>query len=153
MGVALGIAAGATMLGSLISGAGQAQQGQQQAAIAERNAQLAEAQATDAQQRGGREAGLLRMRASRLTGAQKAAYANSGVDVSSGSPLEAMADTRMMSELDVLTARNNAARQAWGYRVEAQNYREQARADRTAGTFGAIGSLLGGGAKVAGMLG
>jgi hypothetical protein len=31
-----------------------------------------------------------------------------------------------MGELDALTIRNNAAREAWGYRVQATNYRQSA---------------------------
>lgn len=144
MGAAAGIAIGGSVLGSLLGAGGAIQQGQAQAAQDRANANLAKAQADDALARGGQQAGLLRMRTSQVIGQQKVGYAASGVDTQSGSPLQTMASSRMMGELDVATAKNNAARAAWGYRMQANNYLNDANAAESNSKMAAVGSLLGG---------
>lgn len=44
----------------------------------------------------------------------------SGIDMTNGSSLDVRSDSAMMSELDALTIRNNAMREAWGHRHEAK---------------------------------
>lgn len=61
-------------------------------------------------------------------------YATSGVDTASGSPLDVLGDAKMIGTLDDMTIRNNAFRQAMGYKVEAINYRR--RGDYTLKTGG-----------------
>lgn len=82
----------------------------------------AEVGAQDALQRGSMAAAQLRMRGNQLAGQQKAAYAASGVDSSSGSAADTLASTRAMAELDAQTAKNNAAREALGYKQRAFQY-------------------------------
>jgi hypothetical protein len=52
-------------------------------------------------------------------GTQKAGQAASGVDVNTGSSVASRAGTVQVGTLDVLTARSNNARQAYGYEVAA----------------------------------
>lgn len=111
---------------------------------ARRNAALADSQAADAYRLGAWRVGMLRARGSQVTGAERAGYAASGVDVTQGTPLQTMAGTRFMSDLDIQTAHNNAARQAWGFKQQAGMYRRQAELDSQAGVFGAIGAGMGG---------
>lgn len=101
--------------------------------VAEQNAKLAEQQATDATARGATSESRFRTSTSQLVGAQKTGYAGQGVDVSTGTPAEVMADSARLGELDALTIRNNAAREAFGYTVQAANERTQGAMARMAG--------------------
>lgn len=58
-----------------------------------------------------------------LIGAQRAGYAAQGVELDEGTAKAVQTQSAGMGELDALTIRNNAAREAWGYRVGATNSR------------------------------
>ncbi len=105
---------------------------------------LADAGAADAQARGNRAAGQLRLEASQLGAQQKVAYAASGVDATTGTPAEVQGFTRAVGELDAITTSNNAALEAWGLRREASQHREAARFEKTRTKLKVAGSLLGG---------
>lgn len=143
------------LVGSIASAGDAERQGREDAQAFERNARLARLAAMDAESRGAQEAGRARMKGTQVIGEQKVAFAASGVDVSSGSPLALMADSRMMSELDAQTLKNNAAREAWGLRMEADDLDKQAKRSRQRGRNSAYGALFGGianfGAGAAGM--
>lgn len=83
------------------------------------NATLAEQAAVDATNRGTEEERRVRRRTSQLIGAQRAAAAAQGIDVASGSALDLQDEATYMGELDAETVRNNAAREAYGFRVQA----------------------------------
>lgn len=100
------------------------------AQIQERNAAIAEMQAVSAEERGAEAERLHRERVSGLKGSQRVAAAASGVLVDVGSPLEVLQDTAILGELDALTIRSNAAREAWGFRTQAGGYTAQARLSR-----------------------
>lgn len=108
------------------------------------NAGLADAQGANALQLGTWQAGRIRQRAGEIAAAQRAGYASSGVDESVGSAAQVQAGTRAQGALDALMAQNNAARQAWGYKVTSQQYRNQAQADDISGRYAQTGALLGG---------
>jgi hypothetical protein len=63
-------------------------------------------------------AGRQRMKGSHLLGAQSAAYASAGVDLGSGSAVSAGLSSKAMSDMDAAIIQNNAAREAWGYKVQ-----------------------------------
>lgn len=153
----------AMMIGStVVSGAGQIAAGKAQASaanynakVAEMNATLADRRARDAIERGKLEEQRKRMEVSQLQGAQRAAMAANGVDLSFGSPLDALVDTAMMGELDALTIRANASREAYDQDVQGVNLRADAALSRAnaksakaGGFMGAMGTVLGGGADV-----
>jgi hypothetical protein len=83
------------------------------------NAHLADLQAQDAISRGAQAEIISRQRTGQLIGAQRAAAGAQGVEVNSGSSVDAQADAARTGELDALTIRNNAARSAWGYQVQS----------------------------------
>lgn len=154
----------ALMIGSTVMGGVSAiQQGQAQAAamnynaqVAEMNATLADRAAKDALRRGAAEEQQKRMEISALQGRQRAAMAANGVDLTFGSPLDTLVDTAVMGELDALTIRRNAAREAYDYETQGVNYRADAglsrvnaKAARTGGYLSAGGTVLAGGAEVA----
>lgn len=110
--------------------------------IAEKNAQVTDFQSSDAVYRGEIEEDNLRLEVRRIIGAQRAAYAGQNVDVNEGSASVAQEDTAYLGELDALTIRNNAAREAFGYKVESFNQRSQGTLDRMRGTNQAATTLL-----------
>lgn len=116
----------------------------------ERVARLEDANAVDSLSRGSLLAGQARMRGSQVIGKQRVAYANSGVDVSVGTPVDVAGGTRLFSEMDAQTLVNNAAREAYGheqvgikYRAQKQQVENDLSAQQTALPLNAVGSLLG----------
>lgn len=151
---------GSTLLGA----AGQIQQGNAAASAAKYNAQVAEMNATlsdrkakDALERGKIEEQNKRQEIAQLKGRQQASMAANGVDLSFGSPLDTIVDTAVLGELDALTVRRNANREAYDYEVQAVNGRADAtlsrmnaKAAKTGGYLGAVGTVLGGAGKAYG---
>lgn len=128
-----------------------------QAAVDRNNQQVAAWQAADALERGQEAERQQRLRAQSALGSQKAAMAANGLDLTSGSPLDILGDTAMYGELDALTIRSNAEREAYGYRVQSQNFSTNAQlsqmrgsAAQTAGMIGAGSTLLTGAGQAAG---
>jgi hypothetical protein len=121
------------------------------------NARLAERRAQDAIQRGQIEEQRKRMEVAKIKGAQEVALAANGLDVSFGSPLDTIVDTATLGELDALTIRSNAYREAYENRVDASNQRAnanlrrmEAASARTGGYLQAAGTILGGASKAYG---
>jgi hypothetical protein len=110
---------------------------------------MADEQARDAIRRGAYDELRQRRQNSILQGEQRAALAASGVEIDSGSGLEIQEASAREGEQDAAVIRFNAEREAWGYGVQATNYRNAASAARaqgrnamTAGIIGAGTSLL-----------
>jgi len=103
------------------------------ARLSEFNAAVAELQAADAIARGAQEEARFRDGIDGLIGSQRAAIAANNIDVGFGSALDVQADAAYQGELDALTIRNNAAREAWGYAVQAQDSRLRAQIARREG--------------------
>lgn len=152
----------ALTIGSTVVGAaGQIQAGNAQAAasrynaqVAEMNAKMADRAARDAIERGQIEEQNKRREIAAIQGRQQAAMAANGVDLTFGSPLDTLVDTAVLGEIDALTIRRNAAREAYDYEVQGVNYRADATLARmnassatSGGYMGALGTVLGGGAK------
>ncbi len=152
------VAAAASIAGTAIGAYGQyrnarasSQAAQYQAQVAQNNHRISEQYAQDALDRGKQEEAAHRAKVDRIKGAQLAALAASGVDISDGTALDLLADTAEMGELDAQIIRNNAEREAYGYRVKGMNYKSEAgllrtRADtyRSAGMLSVGSSLLSG---------
>jgi hypothetical protein len=149
---------GSTVMGGVSSiqqGNAQAAAGRYNAQVAEMNAKIADNNARDALERGKIEEQNKRREVSMLTGRQRAAMAANGVDLSFGSPLDTLVDTAMLGELDALTIRSNSAREAYNYKVNAENSRADgrlslanAKAAKTGGYLSAMGTVLGGAGDV-----
>lgn len=141
------VAIGLSALGS-VSQANQARQaGQAANQAAQYNAQVSEAQATDALQRGEANAAQIRGRTRQQIGRQTTALAGAGVDVGSGSALDIISDTAAFGSMDEQTARSNAMREAYGFRTQSQQQRLQGQQARQAGRNQATSSILGGAAR------
>lgn len=117
---------GVMMAGSAISAYGQYQAQDAQLDQARNNAVMADNQASDAITRGALAEEQQLARTRQMLGTQRAAIGASGVEAS-GSAGRLLDDTAAIGAADAMTIRNNAAREAWGFRVETNNFRNQAR--------------------------
>jgi hypothetical protein len=130
-------------IASAVAGAGGALgQGQAQQDALDINAKLARMQAKDAKARGKVAVDRLRADVRSLIGAQRVGFAGQNVLVDDGSALEIQADTARLGEKDALRLKNNFAREAWGYEVEALQFDFQAEAAAQAARTRAFTSLL-----------
>jgi len=117
----------------------------------ERNSEIAQIEAQDAIRRGEDEENRIRRQVSRTQGQQRAAFAAAGVVVDEGTPLDVLQETAAEGEQDALTVRHNAAMEAWGHDVTAQNYRNDAtltRFQKTDPEFARETTLIGGRSKL-----
>lgn len=134
-----------------ISVVGGMQQGKQQEAAANsaagqarQNAFFANDAANDAITRGRNDASLQRMRTASALGSQRAAMAENGGVIDADSNARLQEDTAMLGEMDALTIQNNAAREAYGYKVQAIQGVSNANALQTQGQTQKKNSILGG---------
>lgn len=153
----LALTLGSTLLGA----AGQMQQASATAAaakynqqVANMNAELSDRRAKDALERGALEEQRKRAEVAQIKGRQQAAMAANGVDLTFGSPLDTLVDTAVLGELDALTIRTNANREAYDFKVQAVNQRAggtlegmKAKSAIQGGWLGAAGTVLGGAGK------
>lgn len=134
-----------SLLGTGVSAAGSKKQGKKLKRLAGFNAGVAEQQAQDALDRGREAQDQLRSGVRKLVGSQRAGFAAQGVSLAdAGSASEVEADTYAMQQQDLERIRVNAAREAWGFRVQAENYRRGGQAQAQQGTAAAAGTILAG---------
>ena len=132
-----------------MSAVGTARQAQSQAQAKNYEAEVAAQNARIAQQQGEAAAELQAKEAQRKIGAMVAQYGAAGVDVSSGSPADVLADSVRSATLDNLTTKYN-------YQLKALDYTNQSNLDsdsasyyRTSGYFNAASDAVGTGSKIA----
>lgn len=123
----------ASAAGAIQQGQAQKRQANYQAAVERNNAQIAGWQAEDATKRGAIEEQRQRLATAKLRGSQRAGMASNGIEISSGSPLDVLMDTAQLGELDALTIRSNAEREAYGLRTQQSNLTAQSGLTRMAG--------------------
>ncbi len=157
-------AVGQWKAGSADKAAGEAQQraANDEAALSDWNAQVVDLQAKDAVERGRLEENRFRQNVNLLIGSQRAGFAAGNVDVGFGSAVDVQAESAHQGELDALTIRTNAAREAWGFNVQAEDLRRRAeitrkegvnaaaagRARQSADRWGAVGTIAATGASL-----
>lgn len=128
----------------------QNKQNKYQEKVAKNNALINENLAKDAENRGAIDEANHRLKVAQMKSSQRAKFGATGADVNLGSALEVQADTAMMGELDALTIRSNAGREAYGYRGNASNIQSQSRLNSMAAKNNQVNTLLTGTSKVAG---
>ncbi|MDR2219726.1 MAG: hypothetical protein LBE24_04005 [Methylobacillus sp.] len=126
-----------------------------QAAIAETNAKIAEIGAETALAQGAAQIAQQTMEAGHIKSRQRANLAAAGVDLKVGSAAETQATTDIMKEIDKNTLHANAVKNAWGYRTQAVDYRNQALMARATAkgispSKAMFSSILGSAGRVAG---
>lgn len=126
-----------------------------QAQVDRNNAIMAQQNAQDARRRGDQAQEEQQRKTAQIEGRQRAAFAANGIELTSGSPVDVLADTATFGELDRQTIGNNAEREARGYEAQRVNFNSSAglnkmKADNAsaAGSLGALSSLVNGGANV-----
>ncbi len=124
------------------AGAAAARSKESEAQLAEYNAAVAELQAADATTRGALEANRFRKQVAQVIGSQRTGFAAGNVDVGYGSAVDVQGDAAFLGELDALTIRTNAAREAWGYKVEAEDLKQRAAISRQEGEFARESGVL-----------
>lgn len=124
--------------------------GQAQSAAASYNAKVADQNAEAMRQQGAAAQEQQRQDAMRKLGLMQANYGASGVDPSTGSPLDVFADSVQKSTLDNLTTKYNYQMRALGYQNSSTLDSFQSDQASTSGYLNAAGSLLGGASKAYG---
>jgi len=140
IGVMIGLTAG----GIVMDVVGKIKAGNAAKSIGDYNAAQYELQAQDALQRGAQDEERYRAGVKTLIGSQRAGFAGQNVDVGQGTPVDVQADTAYLGELDALTIRQNAQREAHGYEAMAVNARMGGQAAANADYFSAGATALGG---------
>jgi len=136
--VAIGAGAG------LMQGLGKKAEANAQADQLRQNAMFLRQSADDAIARGRSESDWARVETQQLIGTQRTAQAASGGEVNTGTNALMQQDTAQLGELDALTISNNAAREAYGYNVEATSNEQNAKRIKKAGKNAVLTSVIGG---------
>lgn len=151
--VGTGISAFGAVEGAQAQSANAAYQSQ----IAANNAKIANQNASWTMQSGEAQAQQEGMKTRSEVGAIKAAQAGNNIDVNSGSAVDVRSSASQLGELNALTIRSNASRQAYGYETQSMNETAQSQLEASqssqaldAGMFSVAGSLLGGASSFAG---
>ena len=113
------------------------------------NIRLAEMQARNAILRGDKAAVAYKKQAKGIIGSQRVALAAQGVSVNEGSALELQKDTKKIADVDMLTIKNNAWQEAWGYKMQALSLDFQSQFADQANQFASKNTLLSGVAQAA----
>lgn len=132
---------------NLFNAAASYEQGKYLDDVAKVNAGISSRAANDAIKRGEVEADEQRKTTQQVIGAQRTGFAAGNIDVNTGSAGQVQNDAAALGELDALTIINNAEREAYGYRVQAMDQRQQGKLAKWQGKTGAFGSILGGAEK------
>lgn len=149
------IGTGVSVLGSIQSSNATRQAANYQAQVAANNAAIAQGQANQATAAGATAVEQQGLKTRAEVGAIKAAEGASNVDVNTGSNVDVRSSAAELGQLDALTIRSNAAKQAYGYEIAGAGFtgqaglaQAQAAQAGTAGGISAAGSLLSGASGV-----
>jgi hypothetical protein len=136
--------------GSVFSAIIAAKTGAYNSAMAEYDAKQLDDMAATAIANGETEASRVGTQGRQLAGAQRAALAANGVDVSYGTAADIQKDTMDMTGRDMKTVRLNAMAEARGIRAKATATRIQGSQEVDRARAQEVGSLLTGGAQAIG---
>ena len=136
-------------LGTVVGAVGSIASGVSANNVAKYNAEVAENNATAERQRAAYEADLTRDNVRRVVGAQRAAGASSGLDITSGTPVAVLGDTAKAGELDVLARLYSGEAAATASMNDAARFRAEGKAQKQAGFINAGTTLLSGFGKMA----
>jgi hypothetical protein len=109
--------------------------------VAKVGQKVAEARAVDAERLGQVDAQERRLKTRLMLGSQTVGFAAQNV-AASGTALDILGDTAMFGEIDETRIRANAARQAWGYRMEGWNIKANNALAKFQGKVDRMGTIL-----------
>lgn len=142
----LGIGAAAIKTGMDLAAGAETSRAQSQQA--KKNSALAELAAEDSEQRGSNEAQMTKVKAGQTAADIEVAAAGSGVDPTVGTNARGIAGARAFGSIDANTIKNNAAREAWGYRAQGADFKATGRLAEQRGGHQAFSTMLGGAAQL-----
>lgn len=144
-----------TIASTVVSALSSISQGQQQAASAKYNAKVQENNAETARQnanlasaKGAANAGREQQKTRATVGAIKASQAANGIDVNTGSTVDVQSSAAELGQLNAITIRGNAARQAYGYQTQEVSDKAQAQLDRQEAKYDAAAGYLNAGSTL-----
>jgi len=145
--VVVGVSAGVAGYGAYRESKAKKKAAKYNAAVARNNAIIADRMAEDRLAKGRQEERNFRKQLSQLKGKQRSIYAGSGVVVDEDTPLDVLGETAELGELDAMTIKSNAEREAYGFKVQGMNFRAQeglytATAKNTRPLFDAFSTTL-----------
>lgn len=152
MTTAYGLDAGASIGSAIMQGQALKARGAYQKQQYDLQARLQEMQGADAIDRGNKAAEQHLKATKGMIGSQRAAMGAQGVDVNDGTAAEIQRDTAALGALDAMTIKNNAWREAWGYRMQALQSRQAGEMSELAGNQQATMTYLTGGMQALGSL-
>ncbi|MEH6358830.1 MAG: hypothetical protein V7745_07560 [Pseudomonadales bacterium] len=138
------------VVGTAVSAVGAISQGQAAKSAAKFNADVAKVNATQSRLQAGAAAESQDRQRRLRAGANRAALGGSGV-TAEGSPLDVFADNARQEKLDELRILHAGEVSATGFEADAAIEKIRGKSAQRSGLFGAAGTLLGGGAKIAGL--
>lgn len=151
-----GIATGIKAYGAVKEGEAAQASANYNAAVQRANAAQAKSNQQLASQAGMAQEGMFQQKTRAETGQTIANQAGSGVDVNSGSATDVQASQAELGQLDAMTIRSNATKEAYGYQVQEVNDKAQANLDvfegknaKKASIINAAGTLIGGASDAA----
>ena len=98
--------------------------------MADLNARLSDMSAKQALRQGQVEYQASRLDTANLKEKQRTSFAANGIDLSSDTAVRVLTSTDVLGEIDANTINANAARAAWGYKLEGVQYRNEALVTR-----------------------
>jgi hypothetical protein len=139
-----------SLIGTGVSAASAYNQGQVQRAMLRNQAILGEQQAEETLKTGVINQNNYRRQINALIGRQRAVIAANNVQ-NAGSPLALQEDTAAIGEADIANIRNQAALDAWGFKVGADQARYRGDLYASAGATSAFGDVLAAGGQLYGL--
>lgn len=115
------------------------------------NAAISNINAEDAIERGNEEAGRIRRQTKLVLGQQRASFAGQGIDIGTGTAAKIATETTAIGDIEAITIKNNAYREAWGQKVRALGFRTSAAMEGVAGRFTRRSLLTSAGTKLTGI--
>lgn len=112
-------AIGASLIGAGFSAYSAIQAGKMQREMYELNSLIGQKQGEYALEKGQIQEQVVRYGTKQLIGKQRASFAAQNIALDDGTALEMQKDAAKWGEIDALRVRNNAAMEAWGYRLQA----------------------------------
>lgn len=110
-------------VGELNAGRAAASGDRYKARVAANNAAIAEANAKYAEQKGVAKEGVVREKGAQVLGEQRAQISANGIDAGSGSAVRLQSDVGRVTEVEALSVRDAAAREAYGWRAKELAYK------------------------------
>lgn len=141
-------ALGSMALGTGLSAFSKLKAGSGQQQMFEENARFADWQAGDALTRGKVNEKRQRQATEQVIGGQRVSLAAQNVDVNQGSSLDVQADAAYLGELDALTIRSNAAKESYGFQVQARDLRQRGKYAKQGSEMDALNTIIGGGSQL-----